>query len=74
MIKILRKYFQGSSDKDLINTLLLASKEFPNDMEYGRCIRNFLWEASQAGEISENDMHNLMNVSISATRLKQVKP
>ncbi len=73
MRKLLRR-IRGRNDKNLLTALAMAAAEFPNDMEYGRCVRNFLWECESAGGMSESDMCNLMTVAISSTRLKQVKP
>ncbi len=73
MRKLLRR-LKGKNEENLLTALAEASKEFPNDMEYGRCVRNFLFECTSAGEISESDMYKLMSVSMSSTRLKQIKP
>lgn len=69
MKRLLRKLRGKSSEKNLINAIVLASRTYPNDMQYGRCMRNFLFATTKAGDISEEDMFKIMENVIEKTKL-----
>ncbi len=60
MKKLIRKLRGKSDDKNLLNAIILASKAYPNDMQFGRCIRNFMFATTRAGKIDEEDMYEIM--------------
>ena len=60
MKKLIRKLRGKSSEKNLMNAIVLASRAYPNDMQFGRCMRNFLFATTRAGKIDEEDMFEIM--------------
>jgi hypothetical protein len=74
MKKLLQRLTGRKSQQNLLNAILLASRKFPNDMELGRCIRNFMFITSTAGTMSEKDMYKIMEESIEYTKLKNPRP
>ncbi len=60
MKRLINKLRGKSSEKNLINAVVLASRTYPNDMQFGRCIRNFMFATTRAGKIDEEDMYEIM--------------
>ena len=74
MKKLLKRLTGKKSEQNLLNAIVLASRKFPNDMEFGRCIRNFMFTTSAAGTVSEKDMYKIMEDVIEYTKLKNSRP
>ncbi len=68
MKRLIRKLRGKSSEKNLMNAMALASREYPNDMQFGRCMRNFLFATTRAGIVDEEDMFEIMEDVIQTTR------
>lgn len=74
MKRLINKLIGKRSKKNLLNAIVLASRKCPNDMEFGRCIRNFMFTTSAAGTVSEKDMYKIMEDVIEYTKLKNQRP
>ena len=68
MKRLIRKLRGKTSEKNLINAMVLASRTYPNDMQFGRCMRNFLFATTRAGKIDEEDMFEIMEDVIETTK------
>ena len=74
MKRLINKLIGKSSEKNLLTAIVLASRKCPNDMEFDRCIRNFMFTTSAAETVSEKDMYKIMEESIEYTKLKNPRP
>tara|TARA_S200002703_G_C3797460_1_gene246266 strand:- start:2668 stop:2889 length:222 start_codon:yes stop_codon:yes gene_type:complete len=68
MKRLINKLRGKSSEKNLINAIVLASRTYPNDMQFGRCVRNFLFATTRSGKMSEEDMFEIMEDVIKTTK------
>ncbi len=69
MKRLIRKLRGKSSEKNVMNAIALASRTYPNDMQFGRCMRNFLFASARAGKIDEEDMFEIMEEVIETTKV-----
>jgi len=69
--KLRSKQSPGDGQEILINGIIEASRRFPNDMEFGRCVRLFMLECTEAGDVSQKDMYDLMQKAINQVDSKQ---
>ena len=61
----MKKFKETGSDKNILQALALARKEFPNDAKFGSVIAKFLLEIkTKAAPYSDEDLYNLMELHI----------
>ena len=59
-MKNLLKKLTKKREENLLNAINMASKEFPNDLQFGSCVRSFLLQCKKLNGISEKDMYKIM--------------
>ena len=69
--KLRSKQSPGDGQKILINGIIEASRKYPNDMDLGRCVRYFLFECTEQGDVSQKDMYEIMQKAIEQADRKQ---
>ena len=59
--------------ENLLNGIIDASYAHPNDMEFGRCIRNFMFECTAKDTVDDSTMYKIMQKCIKDQLAKQNK-
>tara|TARA_Y100000385_G_scaffold272677_1_gene313758 strand:- start:65 stop:289 length:225 start_codon:yes stop_codon:yes gene_type:complete len=73
MKKLWNKIRNRNKGENLLNGIIDASYACPNDMEFGRCIRNFMFECTAKDTVDDSIMYKIMQKCIKDQSAKQNK-
>ena len=70
MKKLISKLRGKRNKENLINGIIEASKTFPNDMTFGRCMRLFMFECTEHEVVDDEKMYQIMQECIDYVKVK----